>query len=83
MVFLLLILLLNRLFRPYGSFRMIKDREWLRFLLFPISTIVCMITFARESELVGNSVLMVSLVLVLLNFLTFYIIRDVVFKELT
>lgn len=81
MIFLLLIMLLNRLFRPHGSFRMIKDREWLRFLLFPISTIVSMITFARESDRMENSVLMAAFVLVLLNFLVFYIIRDVVYKE--
>lgn len=81
MFFLLCIIVLNCLFRPHGSFQMIKDREWIRFLIFPISTIVCMITFTRESEQVRNSELMVSFVLVLLNFLVFYIIRDVVYKE--
>ena len=81
MILLLCIILLNCLFRPHGSFQMIKDREWIRFLIFPISTIVCMVSFTRESEQVRNSELIVAFVLVLLNFLVFYIIRDVVYKE--
>ena len=74
-------MLLNRIFKPHGSFQMIKEREWIRFLVFPISTIVCMVTFAGESEQMRNSELIVPFVLVLLNFLVFYIIRDVVYKE--
>lgn len=81
MVFLLFVLLLNRLFRPHGNFGMMKDREWIRFLLLPVSTIICMITFAKEGGASETSMLMASFVLVLLNFWVFYIIRDVVFKE--
>lgn len=79
-VLFLVIVLLNRKFRAFGSLNLIADREWLRFLLFPVITIACMTVFAMEGG-ESRAVLTAAFALVFSNFLMFYIIRDVVEKE--
>ena len=80
-VLFLFIVLLNRIFQSNDSFNFITDREWTRFLFFPLMTIVCMSALAIEEKSGGVAVLVVSFVLVFFNFLVFYIICDVVSKE--
>lgn len=72
---------INRIFRGFGSFNLITDREWIRFLFFPIITIVCMSAFAMEGGITSNAMLVASFGLVLSNFLVFYMLRDVVIRE--
>lgn len=80
-VLFLCITSINRLFNGFGSFNLITDREWVRFLFFPIITIVSMSAFAMERGIASNAMLIVSSGLVLSNFLVFYMIRDVVKRE--
>lgn len=80
-ILFLLIIFLNKRFKPYGSFSLITDKEWVRFLFFPIITIVCMTAFAMEGEEGSRAVLVASFALVLSNFLVFYIIHDIVSRE--
>lgn len=80
-ILFLLIMFLNKRFKPYGSFSVITDKEWVHFLFFPIITIVCMTAFAVEGEEGSRAVLVASFALVLSNFLVFYIIHDIVSRE--
>ena len=80
-ILFLVIIFLNKVFKPYGSFNLITDKEWIRFLFFPIITIVCMFAFAFEGRESSKAVLVVSFALVLSNFLVFYIIGDIVERE--
>lgn len=80
-VLFLFIVLLNRVFHSNNSFNLITDKEWIRFLFFPFTTIVCMSALAIEEKNGGRAVLVVSFALVFLNFLVFYMIRDVMSKE--
>ncbi len=79
-VLFLIIILLNKKFKAFGSLNLIEDKEWMRFLLFPIMTIACMTILAMEGGSDGG-VLAVAFVLVFSNFLMFYIIRDIIAKE--
>lgn len=81
MILFLVILFLNRILKLNESFNLITQKEWMKFLLFPIATILCMSVFAMEDKDKSKSLLIASFVLVLLNFLVFYIIRDIVIKE--
>lgn len=81
MLLFLFIIFLNKKFKPYGSFNLITDKEWVRFLFFPIITIICMSAFAINGERSNNSVLVAAFTLTLSNFLMFYIIHDIVERE--
>lgn len=80
-VLFLCILFLKRKFKEVGGFALITDREWIRFLFFPLVSIVCMITFAVKREAMGSDVLVVSFGLIFLNFLLFFMIQDIVKHE--
>lgn len=80
MILFLIIIFLHKQFRTSGDLNVIADKEWLRFLLFPVVTIICMMVFAMEGE--GSmAVFITSFALVFSNFLMFYIMRDVVARE--
>lgn len=80
MILFLIIIFLNKRFRTSGDMNFIADREWLRFLLFPVITIICMTVFAMEGE-GSRAILTASFALVFSNFLMFYIMRGVVERE--
>lgn len=80
-ILFLLIMFLNKRFKLYGSFSVITDKEWVRFLFFPIITIICMTAFAMESTEGSQAIVAASFALVLSNFLVFYIISDIVSRE--
>ena len=80
MILFLIIIFLNKRFRTSGDMNFIADREWLRFLLFPVLTIICMTVFAMEGE-GSRAILTASFALVFSNFLMFYIMRGVVERE--
>lgn len=75
------IMVINRLFKPQNNFYLIPNNEWLRFICFPVITMVCMTAFALEGGTATTAVLISAFALVLSNFLIFYIIRDVVANE--
>lgn len=81
MILFLFIIFLNKKFKPYGSFNLITDKEWIRFLFFPVVTISCMSAFAVAGEKSNKPVLVTAFALVLLNFWVFYIIQDIVERE--
>lgn len=81
MVLFLLTIFLNKKFKPYGSFNLITDKEWVRFLFFPVITISCMSVFAIDKEKSNESILVAAFALALLNLLEFYIIQDIVERE--
>lgn len=80
-VLIFITLLINRMFRLHSSVNLLHDKEWIRFLFFPVMTILCMSAFAVEGGEGSKAVLVTAFVLVLSNFLLFYIIRDVVDRE--
>lgn len=80
-VLFLCILFLNRKFARGGSLSLISDSEWLRLLLFPLATLVCMGAFTMEGDFVGRAPVITAFLMVLLNFLVFYLLRDMITKE--
>ncbi|MCL2717620.1 MAG: GHKL domain-containing protein [Lachnospiraceae bacterium] len=82
-ILLFSIISLSRKLKKEGNLNQIKDSEWIRFLFFPIVTIISLVWFAIGG--VGNTdaVLFVSFGLVIANFIIFFIIRDIVKKEKT
>lgn len=80
-VIFLCIVFLNRKFKVYDGFNLIPDSEWIRFLFFPLITIICMSAFAIEGRPADHAMLIASFGLVFMNFFVFYMIRDVVVRE--
>lgn len=80
MILFLIIIFLNKKFITFGDLNFIPDKEWLRFLLFPVVTIICMTVFATEGG-GSRAVLIASFSLVFSNFLMYSIIRDVIARE--
>lgn len=80
-VLFLCILFLNRIFKSQSNFYLIPGNEWMRFICFPMITIVCMTAFTLEGGKATKAVLISAFALVLSNFLIFYIIRDVIKNE--
>jgi len=81
-VLFFIILLLSRQLNKAGSLNLITDSEWIRFLFFPILTIISLVGFTTVGG--GGSAkvaLFVSFGLVTANFLLFLIIRDIVQRE--
>ena len=60
----LCILCLNKKFEPHGSLNSITDKEWIRFLFFPIITIVCMSIFALDGGNASKAMLVAAFSLV-------------------
>lgn len=80
-ILFLFIILINKRVKPHGSLNLITSKEWVRFLFFPLITIVCMTAFAIEGETGSRTTLVTAFALVLSNFLVFYMICDVVTRE--
>ena len=74
-------IILNRKFKKEGEFFLISDLEWLRFLFFPLLTITSMLFFIMDKQQDDKYVLIISFGLILGNFLVFYMIKDIVYRE--
>ena len=81
MILFIVIILINKKVKPYDGLNLVTDKEWVRFLFFPIITIVCMTSFAIEGGAGSQSALVAAFALTLSNFLLFYIISDVITRE--
>lgn len=77
MILLILIIVIHKKVKLNDGFNLVTDREWLRFLFFPVTTVICMTAFVAEGGIGSQS----TFALVLSNFLLFYIISDVIFRE--
>lgn len=75
------VIILNRKFKKEGEFFLISDLEWLRFLFFPLLTITSMLFFIMDKQQDDKYVLIISFGLILGNFLVFYMIKDIVYRE--
>lgn len=80
-ILFLWILFIKRRFNVLGNFSFITDIEWVRFLFFPLISIISMTAFAVERDVMGNDVLIVSFGLIFLNFLVFFMIQDIIKGE--
>ena len=81
-VLLFVILLLSRKLDKTGSLNLITDSEWIRFLFFPVLTIISLVGFTTVGEDGSDKMnFFVSFGLVTANFLLFLIIRDIMQRE--
>lgn len=69
MILFIVIVLINKKVKPYDGLNLVTDKEWVRFLFFPIITIVCMTSFAIEGGVGSQSALVAAFALTLSNFL--------------
>ncbi len=82
-----IVLLIKKKWDTKDSLNTITDYEWLRFLYFPIMTIIAIIAmlvnFEDEFSVnASNTLLVIALGLVVMNLMVFYLIRDIVEREM-
>lgn len=75
------VVLLNRTLKHIKGFYLIRDREWIRFLYFPMLSIVTMLIFILEDKTREEYILFVCIGLLIGNFFLFYMIEDIVKRE--
>lgn len=75
------VVFLNRTLKNGKGFYLIRDVEWVRFLYFPILSIVTMLIFILEGEKREEYILFVCIGLLIGNFFLFYMIEDIVKRE--
>lgn len=80
-VLFLCIVFLNRRFKKESSFYLIADTEWLKFLFFPFLTIITMLIFVMNKTQQEKYLLLISVGLIFGNFMVFYMIKSIVYKE--
>lgn len=75
------VVLLNKTLKNVKGFYLIRDVEWIRFLYFPILSIITMLVFILEGEKREEYVLFICIGLLIGNFFLFYMIEDIVKRE--
>lgn len=80
------VLIVRKLWNKKDSLNLLSDSEWLRFLYFPVITLIALISIAfnlehvRSPEVI-NTMLIIGFGLVGMNILVLYLIRDIVERE--
>lgn len=86
MVLFLMILAIRKIWRSEDRLDMISNKEWLRLSFFPALTIISMISmqvsFDNNSE-IPHELLIIAFGLVIMNFVVFILIHDIVDREVT
>lgn len=75
------IFLLNKRYKTVGKLSVIHGNEWLKLLIFPIVSNVCMAVFAMSNNPNGREALLVAFSFLFLNLLLFDMIEDIIKKE--
>lgn len=75
------VVFLNRKFKKEGSFGLITDIEWLRFLFFPALTIMTMFIFVLNTHIQEKYILLICFGMIAGNFVVFYMIKDIICRE--
>lgn len=75
------VVLLNRTLKNVKGMYLIRDREWIRFLYFPMLSIVSMLVFILEGVKREEYILFICIGLLIGNFFLFYMIEDIVKRE--
>jgi len=80
-----MIIIIRKLFRKSDFLNLLSKSEWLRFLYFPIMTLIALIFLLSISNVadqaVMNTMLLIGFWLVGANLLVIYLIRDIVVRE--
>ena len=79
------VFLISRIFRGHRN-QMIYSEEWLKYVLFPVITVIMLsailTTFRNEENIEELQVLCgIGLGLVIMNFLVFYLLEDIISRE--
>lgn len=82
-----IIILIKKRWNVNDSLNMISDFEWLKFLYFPVMTIVAIISMlinfdSMNSAKTNSTLLIIAFGLVIMNIFVFYLIRDIVEREI-
>lgn len=82
-----LIILIKKRWNVNDSMNMISDIEWLKFLYFPVMTIVAIISMlinfdSMNSAQTNSTLLIIAFGLVIMNIFVFYLIRDIIEREI-
>ena len=80
------IMLIQKNWDKNNSLNLISDSQWLRFIYFPIMSIIALcamlINFDIEiSEVASNTLLIIAFGLVIMNLMVFYLMRDIITRE--
>lgn len=75
------VIVLNRKMKRGSSFYLLADTEWLRFLFYPILTVMTMLIFVMNSHQQEKYILLISFGMIVGNYILFYMIKDIVYKE--
>ncbi len=75
------VVVLNRTLKNVKGFYLIRDTEWIRFLYFPVLSIITMLVFILEGEKREEYILFICIGLLIGNFFLFYMIEDIVKRE--
>lgn len=80
-VLFLVVVLISWKFSGEDAYYLLEDKEWIRFLFFPIFTITAVLLFLLRQQKEEAVVLVISFGLLASNFILFYLIRDFVRRE--
>ena len=81
MIEFLLVTLLHRIFAPERKLYVISGKNWFRFLIFSMITIVALLTLWLDEGYHNVTVLLISFIIMLLNAMFYFTMRDIVDKE--
>ncbi|MDD3415199.1 MAG: GHKL domain-containing protein [Lachnospiraceae bacterium] len=80
-VLLICVISLNKRLKKEGNFYLLSEVEWIKFLYFPLLTIISMQIFIMNESHQVNYVIWISIGLIIGNFIIFYMVKDIVSKE--